>query len=294
MALYDWQVLCAAVRSADRAVKRRGRKMIYSDQQIVKMMFWAVRADRPMCWACERASYAGGVYRPRALPSVSQFCRRLKSRRVATMIAHVSRRLCGAGGSTPTRTLSVDGKALPISDYSRDVDATNGWGTGRFQKGYKLHGCVDDALFFKGFEVHPMNVSEPAVARGLPGDSVQPGVLALADANYDSSPLHAVCRAGGGRFVTPLKGRGRSRDRLQKMDRGRRELMEMWETRPEEARRLLHHRDGIERAFAHLVNAGDGLKGLPSWVRGLERVRRWVTAKIAFYHARLIARRDGA
>lgn len=68
--------MCAAVRSADRAVKRRSRKMVYSDQQIVKMLLWTIKHDRPLCWACERSSYAGGVYRPKRLPSVSQFCRR--------------------------------------------------------------------------------------------------------------------------------------------------------------------------------------------------------------------------
>ena len=290
MALYDWKVVCAAVRSADRAVQRRGRKMVYSDQQIVKMLLWTVRHDRPLCWGCERSSYAGGVYRPKQLPSVSQFCRRAQSTRVVTMIEHVNRRLAQPWG--PVSVVSVDGKALPISDYSRDSDATNGWGTGRFQRGYKLHGCVSDGDLFVDFQVHPMNISEQAAARAMLGSVVGPGVLALADANYDSSPLHAVCRSRGGWLVTPLKGRARSNDRQKRMGPGRVALMALWEENPQEARRQLHQRDRIERVFATLGNAGDGLKGLPHWVRGLAKVRRWVTVKIIFYHARLIARRD--
>ena len=35
---------------------------------------------------------------------------------------------------------------------------------------------------------------------------------------------------------------------------------------------------------------GGGLRTLPPWVRGLDRVTRWVTAKIAIYHARLRCR----
>lgn len=67
--------------------------------------------------------------------------------------------------------------------------------------------------------------------------------------------------------------------------------MVWWSRQPQAMQRLLHERDRIERAFATLGNTGEGLKVLPPWVRGLEKVRRWVTVKIIFYHARLIARR---
>lgn len=287
MALYDWKLVCAAVRSADRTIKRRGRKMVYSDQQIVKMLLWTIRHDRPLCWGCDRQNY-GSAYRPRRLPSVSQFCRRVQSARVTAMLQHVSRRL--ARPSRAASVVSIDGKALPISDYSQDRDATNGWGTGRFQRGYKLHGCVGEGGVFLDFQVHPMNVSEQAAARKMLDHAVGPGVVALGDANYDSSPLHAICRSRGGRLITPLKGRGRSADRLSKMDPGRIELMALWDKQYKKTSRALHQRDQIERAFANLGNAGDGLKGLPHWVRGLAKVRRWVMAKIIFYHARLLAK----
>ena len=289
MALYDWKLVCAAVRSADRVVRRRGRKMVYSDQQVVKMLFWAVRHDRPLCWACDRSNYSG-VYRPRQLPSVSQFCRRAQSPRVVAMIEHVSRRLMRP--RRPISVVSVDGKALPVSAYTQDSDAANGWGTGRFQRGYKLHGCVSDEDVFIGFEVHPINVSERAVAKRLLGEVVGPGVFALGDTYYDSSPLHALCRSRGGRLLTPLQKHTRLADQNKRIDPGRRQLMVLWARQPDAMGRLLHERKRIERAFANLGNAGDGLKGLPPWVRGLEKVRRWVTIKIIFYHARLIARRE--
>lgn len=289
MTLYDWKLVCAAVRSADRAVRRRGRKMVYSDQQIVKMLFWTVRHDRPLCWACDRHNY-GRVYRPKQLPSVSQFCRRVQSSRVVAMIEHVNRRLMRP--RRPFSVVSVDGKAMPVSEYTQDNDAAIGWGTGRFQRGYKLHGCVSDEDLFVDFEVHPLNVSERVVARDLLGKAVGPGVFALGDTQYDSSPLHAVCRSRGGRLLTPLQaGTGRI-DRAKHSDPDRRQLMVLWARQPDAMERLLHERKRIERAFANLGNAGDGFKGLPPWVRGLEKVRRWVTVKIIFYHARLIARRE--
>ena len=39
-----------------------------------------------------------------------------------------------------------------------------------------------------------------------------------------------------------------------------------------------------------LTCTAGGLAGLPAWVRGLERVRRWVGVKIIVYNARLKAR----
>ncbi len=54
---------------------------------------------------------------------------------------------------------------------------------------------------------------------------------------------------------------------------------------------LLDMRDQVERIFSALTGFGGGLTTLPSWVRRLDRVSRWVTAKIAIYHARLRCRR---
>ncbi|MEM9348036.1 MAG: transposase [Planctomycetota bacterium] len=218
MALYDWKLVCAAVRSAGRSVRRRGRKMVYTDQQIVKMLFWTVKHDRPLCWGCDRQNY-NGAYRPRQLPSVSQFCRRVQSPRIVAMVEHVSRRLMRP--RRPITVVSVDGKALPVSDYSRDADATNGWGTGHFQRGYKLHGCVSDDDLFVHFQVHPIHVSETLVARDLLGHTPGPGMFALGDTQYDSSTLHTVCRSRGGRLLTPLRGLARSVDQIRRMDGSR-------------------------------------------------------------------------
>ena len=66
--------------------------------------------------------------------------------------------------------------------------------------------------------------------------------------------------------------------------------VEFWEEQPEAAKRLYDQRVEIERIFSRLTCFGGGLSPLPSWVRRLDRVTLWVTAKIAIYHARLIIR----
>lgn len=74
------------------------------------------------------------------------------------------------------------------------------------------------------------------------------------------------------------------------MPASRRALVQTWEKRPALMRWALRWRNQVERVFSALTCAGGGLAGLPAWVRGLERVRRWVGTKIVLYNARLTAR----
>ncbi len=83
----------------------------------------------------------------------------------------------------------LDGKALPVGNYSRDPDARNGFGTGQMQRGYKLHAWATNDWRIPRFTVHPLNASEPKQARELLSEVV-PGTLVLADAAYDSGPLY--------------------------------------------------------------------------------------------------------
>ena len=73
-----WRSVTAAVKRAAKAVGRRGRRPVYADELIVRMYLWAAWHDRPLSWACDRAHYTA-LFRPRALPSVSQFTRRVKT-----------------------------------------------------------------------------------------------------------------------------------------------------------------------------------------------------------------------
>ena len=87
-----WRLVYATVRSVDRSVPREGRSKRYSDVLIVGMYLWSVWHDRPLCWACDRCHY-GSLFRPRRLPSVSQFCKRMQSERCQRVLERVYERL---------------------------------------------------------------------------------------------------------------------------------------------------------------------------------------------------------
>ena len=75
---------------------------------------------------------------------------------------------------------------------------------------------------------------------------------------------------------------------------GRWAAVQRWQQEESICIGLLHLRDQIERVFAALTGFGGGLTTLPPWVRRIDRVTRWVTAKIAIYHARLRCRKEAA
>lgn len=278
-----WKLLSCAIRSADRRIARVGRRKRFSDQRIVKMYFWAAFHDRPMCWACQREHY-GGLFRPKQLPSVSQFSRRVRSARVQAMLDAVNTYLTRDRVDNPLSFL--DGKPLVINRNTRDKEARKGYANGSFERGYKIHAWVTSDGAIGCFSVRPMNEGEPRVARDLV-HRVARGSLVLADANYDSAPLYRSVHARGAQLLTPLKGAARSAQQLKRMGEGRRAAIRLWTQSPQWCAAILQLRAGVERCFSVLTCTGGGLTTLPPWVRTLRRVTQWVTAKIAIHNARL-------
>lgn len=250
-----WIVVSCAVRIAVRRLPKARRRFHYSDATVLLMWLWFAWKDRPRCWACDRSNYSS-LFRPRALPSVSQFSKRLKSARF-----ELARRLLHAvlveQGQQDVLSY-FDGKALTVGEYSTDADAADGIANGRYRKGYKLHARSTESVFFAEYAVRPLNVGEPNTARELLERSPSGGV-ALADANYDSALLYAAVAERGGKLLTRLKGRARSHDRLHAMHPARREAIETWDAQPSMCERVMHRRDDIERHFAHLTNCGGGI-----------------------------------
>jgi IS5 family transposase len=281
-----WRKVVGAVRSADRQVPRTGRRPVYTDALVLKMLLWCVWHDRPLSWACRREHYTTW-FRPSQVPSISQFCRRVKTPRVERLLAAVNAYLVRR--KTPLAVAILDGKPLPLRDLTQDREARRGYGAGRMQTGYKLHALAAPDGRLLRFSVHPLNVGEPNTARQLVAD-LPPQTVVLADANYDSSPLYEAVAERQSQLVTPLKGRARSASRLRQMSPARRRMLRLWVTAASLCRRLCRERGAVERIFSALTCFGGGLGPLPSWVRRLDRVRRWVTAKIAIYHARLCCR----
>lgn len=282
-----WSIITKVIVSVNRSIDRNGRRPRYSDVLIVRMYLWAAWHDRPMCWACHRRHY-NSLFRPRVLPSVSQFSRRLRTERIEKMIQAVNERLSQI--HTFPMLSFFDGKALAVSKHSRDKDAKKGYADGSFRKGYKLHAWATQDGRIPRFRVLPMNCGEPSTARELT-DLIPHGSLVLADANYDSGKLYQAVDDHNSQLLTPLKGMAQSVDQLRRMSEARKRAMKMWQCFAKQCKELLKLRYEIERIFSAITCFGGGLNPLPAWVRRLPRVERWVSAKLIFYHARLLLRK---
>jgi hypothetical protein len=302
-----WANVTAAVDRALRAVPRRGRRPVYADRLVVLMLLWAVWHDRCLSWACDRSHY-GALFRPRALPSISRFGRRVKGGRVRAVLSRVHADLAARGTAGPPDLLSyVDGKAVAVGPVSKDPDARRGRAGGGFAKGYKFHAFVDERRRVVVWCVTPLNADEKLVAAELLGH-VPPGgggcdapagvalcaPLTLGDRNYDSADLHRAFAARGRHLLTPLRGErfvgpgGRHPRTLAALGPARREAVAAWAACPDLARYVMKGRNNVEGTFS-VLSLACGLDRLPGHVRRLPRVTRWVGCKVILYHARLLA-----
>lgn len=189
----------------------------------------------------------------------------------------------------PSRSSSLsflDGKALPLSSNPRDREAKKGYCNGRFERGYKLHAWATSDGAIPCFAVRAMKEAEPAIARELV-PHVDYGSLVLADASYDSTLLYQAIHCKGGQLRTRLKAMYENPEQRKRMGAGRRTAIRWWKGMPRVCEALMVCRTSVERTFSALTCFGGGLTTLPPWVRGLQRVTNWVTAKIAIYNARL-------
>lgn len=287
MSSQEWKRVYRTIRLVNRSVASQGRRPAFPDTLIVAMYMWSVWHDRPMCWAADRANYTS-VFRPRRLPSRSQFCRRIKTRRCQALLQGVSDRLADDDTDDLPRISLMDGRAFCVHNHSTDPDAKMGYASGRFARGYKLHAIAKENGRFTGLRVTPLNVSEQRVARELIAEGRDLGIL-LADQGYESGSLYDHAREHGVILMTPLKENAGKGHRPQ--SKARLFAQKLWECGGEV---LYKRRDAIERFFSQLSSFGGGLAPLPPWVRRLERVERWIIAKVMIYHARLLVRENAA
>lgn len=289
-----WLVVMAALR---RAARRRGEsaRVRYPDRLIVAMWLWAVAHDRSARWACDRRCYTT-LFRPRRLPSVSQFHRRLRSRGVRRLLQALHEALAGPVAATALSYL--DGKPLAVGPASKDPDARRGHLIGAVLPGYKLHAYVTEDRRIPLWAVTALDRHEAPVARALLSRVPALGErsLVLADGNYDAHRLHQQVAALGGRLlVQPRGGAGRRHPvNDRKMGPARRALLAAWRATPGLTRAVYRHRIHVEATFSNLCACGGGLGPLPGFVRRLPRVTRWVGGKIILYHAKWRARRANA
>jgi hypothetical protein len=271
-----WKAIIAVLALLDKT--RKTTAFDFSDEDIVKVFFWAVVCDRPTLWACQKRNWPIHL-RKRKLPSPTTMSRRLRTPTVMALLDALERRVIAP--AEPGVFWMIDGKPLPFGGCSKDRQAGYGRAAGCKAKGYKVHVIVGSDGSIPIWRVAPMNKDERVMAeRMLKVVSIQ-GYIA-ADSNYDSNPLHNTCDARGNlqlvarRRYGPNHGTGH---RVQTPGRIRsRELTENPD--PKFADQLLKDRGEIERRFAQLTNWGGGLTCLPPWVRTHRRVHRWVQAKL--------------
>jgi hypothetical protein len=305
-----WNTVTAAVGRALHEVPHHGRRPVYSDRLIILMLLWAVWHDRCLSWACERTHYHG-LFRPRGLPSISRFARRVKGTRVRAVLQRVHDDLSTRGTACPFDLLSyVDAKAVVVSPVSKDPDAKRGKITGGFAKGYKFHAIVNEQRRVVVWCVAPLNADEKVIAEelvkhlpvGLVPSDAPAGIaiqapLTLGDRSYDSANLHRAFTGQGRSLLTPLRGtkfvgpEGRLSKTLAAMGPARRDVVAIWKDSPALARYVMRSRNNIEGTFS-VLSLACGLDRLPGFVRRLPRVTRWVGCKVILYHARLLAQEN--
>jgi hypothetical protein len=290
----QWQAVLSAVKRAARRLPKPKRRPRFADWLVVSLFMWAVWHDRCLSWACDRTHY-GALFRPRKLPSVSQFTRRIKTARCDQILRWAHEELAEVHLASPVSYF--DGKPLLVSPVSKDRDARRGRVSGGWGKGYKLHAWATEEGRIPLFSVTPLHVGECPVAEALCAllPPLGPCSVVLADTNYDDRDLHKRINARGGALLSPIKGQDkypatqpRHPVTLRQMGPGRRELLGAWAQTPGLARFVLKGRARVENIFSRVTFAGLG--HLPPFVRGMRRVTRWTGGKLILYHALLRVR----
>jgi hypothetical protein len=271
-----WKAILTVLRRVDKRRKRADED--FSDEDIVKVFYWAVIHDRPIRWACRRENWP--VYdRRRMLPSDTTMSRRQRSLHVIGLLNRVEQSVTRP--QQPGLYWMIDGKPLVIGGCSKDRQAGYGRAAGTKAKGYKLHAVVAPDGSFAEWRVTPMNKDERVMAKRLLKALDIQGYV-VADANYDSNALHLICAAQGNcQFVTPRRYGPERHIGHRAQSPGRLRSIALLENpRPLFGLQLMQDRAAIERCFGNATNWGGGLTHLPPWVRTHRRVRRWVQAKL--------------
>ena len=196
-----WKAIVKLIVEVDKS--KFNPRETYDASLIVRVWMWAVINDRPVKWAVEQRNWAPCDQRW-SKPSNSTMSRRLRSDDVVKLLRQVEARVLRPTVSN-NMVWMIDGKPLVISGCSKDKQAGYGRAAGGMAKGYKIHAIVGSDGSLRQWRVAPMNKDERVMAgRILQRTNVQ-GYL-IADSNYDSNKLHALCDANGNlQLVAPRR-----------------------------------------------------------------------------------------
>lgn len=186
MSSHVWKMVYHSLRRVNRKIPRQGRACQYPDTLIVALYLWAVFHDRPLSWAVDRSNYSS-VFRPRRLPSRSQFGRRIRSARCQALLHALNRELARVD-DVPNIFL-MDSRPLRVGPYSGDPDVRKGYTKDGFVKGYKMHALAARQGQIVAWRLTPLNRNDKPVAWELV-EEARPQGLVLADGAYDSGALY--------------------------------------------------------------------------------------------------------
>ena len=304
-----WPPLYRLVCDAGASVRQAG--VTFQPHIVVAVLLWAALHDRPLCWACDGRHWAGTTLRPAGLPSPATRSRRLKSIAVGVLMRLLADRARDA--DEPQLVAILDGKPPPVGGASHDPDARNGHGAGKIAKGYKRHAVWGGRPMPEAWSIEPLSECETKAAERLLPELAGGGGYLLGDGEYDANAVYDAAGEAGYQLVAPREdpeaGLGhhyQSPYRLRSIallrgasgrvdDRGGEapslgRLIER-RLRGDFGRALYALRGGIERDFGNATSFAGGLAPLPSWVRRLGRVWRWVWAKLLINAVRIMKKK---
>ena len=254
----------------------------YQPWVLVAVFLWAALHDRPVSWACQRRHWSTTKLHPARLPSHSTLSRRIDGLVVGAFLRAMEQRL--RDRQQVGLLALLDGKPLPVSGVSKDRDAKPGRGAGGKGKGYKLHTLWANRALPEAWEVTPLNEAETTVAQRLLEQASGAGYV-LGDGNYDASPVFDAAAASGRQLVTPMPNPNVGKGHHYQSPH-RKRCIDL--VRGEFGRSLYELRRRIEQLYGNAVSFGGGLGPPPAWVRGQERVRTWVWAKLLINAIRIL------
>ncbi|HEX2988559.1 MAG TPA: transposase [Chloroflexota bacterium] len=258
---------------------------VYSDALMVLIELFRVGRQLSQRQALNRKHWPLWTRRLK-FPSYSQFRRRVAAAPVQQILEQLGTHFRQQLPCTQEKV--CDGKPLLVGGYSKDPDAHTGKAPGGWAKGYKLHAIVDAAGAVETWAVTALHVGEGGMARQLVGRTPLKQVLLRADANYDSVELYRSVAEAGGRLLAPRRKPGTGLGHQCQQHEHRLQAIAELEGSAAALKVFERHRIRIEQVFGHLHNAPFGIWGLPSHVRRLPRVERWIRAKLALYHLYLV------
>jgi hypothetical protein len=268
-----WPRLYALVIDLGR--RHHSSRVRYSDAVIVLVFLWGCLHDRPQVWSCEPRNWRSTRLKPVRIPSDSTLSRRLQSSSVKLFMTALGE---AVRNSEDQGLLSfIDGKPLVVGSCSKDPDAKAGWATRAMARGYKLHAIWGNRSLPEVWTVRPLSENESPVAKTLISQLGGSGYI-VGDGQFDVMSLHDLSFERRHQLLTHprqanAKGLGHIRQsphRLHAIEMRDRDF----------GHELLHQRAQIERLFGNATSFAGGLAPLPSWVRRLHRVSRWVWAKL--------------